>query len=149
MFDLNLQLFAGGHSVTVEKGDNVTTATASSTTDVAKDTEVTLTIVCASGYEPRYQVISGGVTIDPATKKFTMGEADVVIVVTAVKSNAYVALETTTAMVNNVKVDLVAGVKLEKNDKGYLTGAIVTPTEITGTGIIEALLNAGLIKKID
>ena len=48
MKKLNLQQFAGGHSVTVYKDSHVTTATPSSDSDVQKNADVTLTLVFAS-----------------------------------------------------------------------------------------------------
>lgn len=144
MFDL--QMFAGGHSVAITKGDHVTTATASASSDVQKDAEVTLTIVVADGYAPVYQVIAGGVTIDPDTKKFTMGESDVSIVVTAKATNLYKVLETTTVTINDSKMDLVKGVKLVYAPNGAVSGAEITPTTITNAGMVDALLKAGLIE---
>lgn len=145
---LDLQLFAGGHSVTVVKGDNVTTATASSDTDVAKDAEVTLTIAVADGYEPVYETLAGGVTVDPDTKKFTMGEADVVIAVKAKANNLYRVLETTKASVNGSGLNLVKNVIVRYGANGAIAEATSDGTAITGAGIIAALLEAGLIEKI-
>lgn len=145
---LNLQQFAGGHSVTIVKGDNVTTATASSASDVQKDAEVTLTIAVASGYEPVYETISGGVEVDPATKKFVMGEADVVLAVKAKANNLYRVLETTTASINGVQVKLVKNVLVRYGANGAIAEANSEGTTITSAGAIAALLDAGLIEKI-
>ena len=145
---LNLQQFAGGHSVTVVKGDNVTTATASSDTDVAKDAEVTLTVAVASGYEPVYETIAGGVEVDPATKKFTMGEKDVVLAVKAKANNLYRVLETTMATINNTTVNLVKNVVIRYGKNGAIAEAGTEGTTITSAGVIAALLDAGLIEKI-
>ena len=82
MRKLNLQIFAGGHTVTVHKDAHMTTASASSTSDVQKDAEVTLTLTPASGYEvAEIEVISGGVTIttEDDTTGFVMGNEDVVL----------------------------------------------------------------------
>lgn len=78
-----LDLFSGGHSVTVYADAGFTSATADETSDVAKDTEVTITPVLKSGFELKeYEVVTGGVTVTVGTDKkgkFDMGEADVVI----------------------------------------------------------------------
>ena len=145
---LDLQLFAGGHSVTVQKGDNVTTATASSDTDVAKDAEVTLTIAVASGYKPVYQVISGGVEIDEATKKFTMGEKDVVIIVTAAPTNVYRVTEECVVNVNGARMELHRNVKLTYSANGAIKEAITDGTTISNASQVEALLKAGLIEAL-
>lgn len=145
---LNLQQFAGGHSVTIVKGDNVTTATASSDTDVAKDAEVTLTIAVGSGYEPVYETLAGGVTVDPATKKFTMGEADVVIAVKAKAGNLYRVLETTSASVNETKINLVKNVIIRYGANGAIAEAGSEGTAINNAAAIQSLLAAGLIEKI-
>ena len=102
-----LNLFAGGHSVTLYKDSHVTTFTASSDTDVQKNAEVTLTVVIADGYEvDEYEVIAGGVTVNASTKKFTMGEADVVIYLKTKADNLYMVTEETMASVNDTKVVL-------------------------------------------
>ena len=60
---MNLQLFAGGHSVTVLKDAHMTTASASSTSDVQAEATVTLTLTPATNYElDTVEVLAGGVT---------------------------------------------------------------------------------------
>ena len=145
---MDLQIFAGGHSVTVVAGENITAASASSTTDVAKDTEVTLTITPASGYEAQIQVISGGVTVNPETKKFTMGEADVVIAVTAKADNLYRVCEECVVNINGTRQVLHRNVKLRYSANGAIAEAVTEPVTISNAGHVEALLNAGLIEKI-
>ena len=59
-----LDLFSGGHSVTVVKDEGITQASASSTTDVQKDAEVTLTVTPATNHAiGEYEVLAGGVTV--------------------------------------------------------------------------------------
>ena len=71
---MDLILFDTTYTVTVKKDANITTATASAASG-AKGTEITLTITPATGYEvAEYEVIEGGVTVNPTTKKFTIGE---------------------------------------------------------------------------
>lgn len=145
---LYLQQFAGGHSVTVVKGANITTATASDDTDVQEEAEVTLTIVAASGYEPVIEVLDGGVEVDPDTKKFEMGEKDVVIAVKAKADNLYRVLETTTASINGTVVKLVKDVVIRYGKNGAIAEATSEGTAIESAGVIAALLDAGLIEKI-
>lgn len=145
---MDLQLFAGGHSVTVVKGDNVTTATASSTEDVAKDAEVTLTIAVADGYAPDYEVLTGGVTVNPTTKKFTMGETDVIIIVRAKNTKAYRVLENHTVNINGAKLELIRNVTVVTDDCLRVKTAETNPTVINNQGMIDALLKAGIIEAI-
>ena len=145
---MDLQLFAGGHSVTMVKGDNVTTATASSSSDVQKDAEVTLTIAVASGYEPTYEVLTGGVTVNPTTKKFTMGEADVIIIVRAKNTKAYRVLENHTVNINGTKLELTRNVTVVTDDCLRVKTAETNPTVINNQGMIDALLKAGIIEAI-
>ena len=61
---MDLQLFAGGHNVLVLKDSHMTTASASSTSDVQAAATVTLTLTPASGYEvANVEVLAGGVTV--------------------------------------------------------------------------------------
>lgn len=127
---MNLQLFAGGHSVTVYKDAHMTTASASSTSDVAKDATVTLTLTPASNYEvANVEVIAGGVTIyqSGTTVSFTMGEENVVIYVTSKATKAYRVVENCVCCVNNGTVT-----KLQRNMDLVIgpSGAIV---DVKGT----------------
>ena len=63
MKELNLQQFAGSLTVTVLKDGNVTAATATPASSLAKDDDVALAMTFASGYElNEIECISGGVT---------------------------------------------------------------------------------------
>lgn len=140
-----LDLFSGGHSVTVVKDEGITSASASSTTDVQKDAEVTLTVTPATNYAiGEYEVLAGGVTVDPATKKFTMGEKDVVIAVKSKKANAYVVTEECMIEVNNAKTVFHANTKviLSKNgvpmDVEVANGGTVIPMSDAVQNLIDA-----------
>ena len=134
MRKLNLQLFAGGHSVTVQKDAHMTTASASSTSDVQKDATVTLTLTPASGYEVAdVQVLAGGVTIheDSDVVTFTMGEADVVIVVTSQADNEYKVTENRNVYVNGVKTALVKNVTVVYAENGAIADVECSQTAVT------------------
>ena len=147
-----LNLFAGGHSVTVYGDSGVSAVSADKTSDVAKDAEVTLTVTLASGKEvDEYECVTGGVTVDPSTKKFDMGEADVVILVKTKANNKYLVTEECMASVNDTKV------VLHKNARVILTpngvpkaveaengGASVTSV----TPAIQSLIDQGILVKI-
>lgn len=149
---LNLSMFAGGHSVTLFKDSGVTTFTASPNSDVAKDAEVTLTVVLETGKEvDEYEVISGGVTVNPSTKKFVMGESDVVINLKTKANNKYMVTEECKACLNDG-----AWTVLHKNTVIELTAngvpkAITVEnggTAVTVNAAIQNLIDTGVLIKI-
>lgn len=147
----NLQLFAGGHSVTVVKDDGVSAASASSTTDVQKNAEVTLTVTFASGYElDKYDVITGGVTVDPATKKFTMGEADVVIAVRSKGTGAYKVVENTVVNVNGTVTKLQRGLIIKYGVNGAIIGVDGDASDLSSLSadMLAALVDSGAVVKL-
>ena len=151
MRKIDLQLFAGGHSVTVVKDGHMTTASASSTSDVQKISDVTLTLTPASGYElDKIEVLSGGVTItkDDDTYGFKMGEADVVIVVYSKANNLYKITESVDTWVNDTKVQLTKNVKEVYTANGALADVECTPTALTVTPAIQSLIDAGIVIKV-
>ena len=146
-----LDLFAGGHSVTLYKDSHVTTFTASSNSDVQKNAEVTLTVVIADGYEvDEYEVISGGVTVDPATKKFTMGEENVVIYLKTKANNKYLVTEETMVNVNDNPIQLHANTIYEFTPNGVIKGvnAASGGASITDSAAVQQLIDQGVLVKI-
>ena len=146
-----LDLFAGGHSVTVLKDAHISAASASSTTDVAKDAEVTLTVTAADNYEiAEYEVLAGGVTVDPATKKFTMGEADVIIIVRSGKANNYMVTEETMVCVNDSKTVLHANQIVQKTKSGGLKAVDVKSggTVIAASDAVQNLIDQEILIKV-
>ena len=139
-----LDLFSGGHSVTVVKDEGISAASASSSSDVAKDAEVTLTVTAASGYEIKeYEVLAGGVTVDPATKKFTMGESNVIIAVKSRATTSYLVTEETMVNVNDNPV------RLHKNAKVVLTPNGVPKAVIADGGAATVTMNDAVQSLID
>lgn len=151
MRKIDLQLFAGGHSVQIIKDANMTTASASASSDVQKNADVTLTLTPASGYEiDEIKVLSGGVEVKLTndTWGFKMGEADVVIVVTSKKNNLYIITESVDTWVNDTKVKLTKNVKELYAANGAIYGVQVTPSELTVTPAIQSLIDAGIVIKV-
>ena len=148
---MNLQLFAGGHSVTVIKDAHMTTASASSTSDVQAAATVTLTLTPASGYEVAdVEVLAGGVTVhqDDSTVSFAMGSSDVVINVTSQKNNEYKIVENCYVNVNGSKTELKRNIILERGATGEYVALNCTPTALTiSADVIAALLKSGVIVK--
>lgn len=146
-----LDLFAGGHSVTLYKDSHVTTFSASATSDVQKDAEVTLTVVIADGYEvDEYEVISGGVTVNESTKKFTMGESNVVIYLKTKANNKYMVTEETMASVNDTKVTLHANTVYELTKNGVIKGVSAASggASITDSAAVQQLIAEGVLVKL-
>lgn len=149
MRKLDLQLFVGGHSVTIQKDGGVSAASASSSSDVQKDAEVTLTVTFASGYElDRYEVLAGGVTVDPATKKFVMGESDVVIVVKSKKDNLYMVTEECSICLNDQKTVFHKNVQVVLTKQGGIVKTEGTPAEITLNDCVQQLIDQGILVKV-
>ena len=114
-----LNLFAGGHAVKILKDAHISAASASATTDVAKDAEVTLTVTAASGYDiAEYEVLEGGVTVNPSTKKFVMGEADVTIMVRSALANNYMVTEECMIDINGTREYLHTNETVVKTKNG-------------------------------
>ncbi len=146
-----LNLFAGGHSVTLHKDGGVTTFTASSSSDVQKDAEVTLTVTLKTGYEvAEYEVIAGGVTVDPATKKFTMGESNVVIFLKTKANNLYMVTEEASVCVNDARVQLHKNAKVVLTPNGVPQAVNVEGggTAITLNDAVQNLIDQGILVKL-
>lgn len=148
-----LDLFAGGHSVTCYKDANSTTFSASSTSDVQKDAEVTLTVTPASGYEvDEIEVVSGGVTVelDDGTYGFTMGEENVVLLMKTKANNKYMVTEETSSCVNDTKVTLHANTVIELTPNGAIKGVSAANggASLTVDAGIQQLIDAGVVVKI-
>ena len=146
---MNLQLFTG-HSVTIYKDDHMTTASASPNSSVDKDAEVTLTLTPASGYEvDQILVLSGGVTVDKATKKFAMGESNVVLAVTSKANNLYKIVENCEVVINGSKTKLTRNITLVKGPNGDIVGVDCAGTAVTlDAGTVAELVRSGAIVKI-
>ena len=144
------QLFAGGHSVTVTKDAHMTTASASSTSDVQADATVTLTLTPASGYEVAdVQVLAGGVTVheDSDVVTFKMGSSDVVINVTSQKNNEYRIAENCYICVNGSVTKIQKNVVPVKSANGEIIRVDCTPTALTvSDDVIKELKRAGVIE---
>ena len=146
------QLFAGGHSVTVVADGGFSAASASSTTDVQKNADVTLTLTPSDGKEiASVEVLSGGVTltVTSGTYGFKMGEADVVIVAKSKADNVYQVVENTYVCVNGTVTRLQRNMQLVKGKNGAIVGVDCTGTALNvSADIIAALVKSGAIIKI-
>ena len=146
-----LDLFAGGHSVTLYRDAGASAFSASATSDVAKDAEVTLTVTLNTGYEvAEYDVIAGGVTVDPATKKFTMGESDVVISLKTKANNKYMVTEECSGSLNGTPFTFHANTIIQLTPNGVPKGVTVYNggESITVNAAIQQLIDQGILVKL-
>ena len=153
MKELNLQQFAGSLTVTVLKDGNVSTATATPSSSLAKDDEVELELAFASGYElAEIEVVSGGVT--PVYDEtdgwgFVMGAADVVLYVKSKKDNLYKVMENTWVWVNGTGTELKRNIVIERSANGGISGVSCTPAEVTvSASVVDSLVEQGVLVKV-
>ena len=145
-----LNLFSG-HSVTVYGDAGISAVSASPNSSVAAETEVTLTVTTGTGKEvAEYEVIAGGVTVNPATKKFAMGDADVVIYVKTKANNLYMVTEETMANVNDNPVRLHKNTKVVLTPNGVPKGITIESggSAITDSAAVQQLIDQGILVKI-
>ena len=148
---LNLQMFSGSLTLTKYNDAGYTTCSASSSSSLAQDDEVTMTIVFASGYEfDECEVIAGGCTYNPSTKKIKMGASNAVVYFKSKANNKYIVTENCHVGVNNATLELKKNTVLVK----AANGAIIDVTNGGGTaistctGALDGLIAAGVIVKI-
>ena len=151
MRKLNLQLFAGGHSVTVVADGGFSAASASSDSDVQKNTTVTLTLTPSSNKEiASVEVLSGGVTltVTSGTYSFTMGEADVVIVAKSKADNLYKITENREITINGTKTRLTKNIKVVYAKNGAVCDVECTPTAVAASDVVQGLIDEGVLIKV-
>ena len=153
--EMILDLFAGGHSVTVIADDGFTSATADKTSDVAKDAEVTITPVMKTGKEvAEYEVVAGGVTVtigDEGVGTFDMGEANVTIYAKSKANNKYLVTEECWACLNGGTPTVLhknAKVVLTPNGVPKAVEAEEGGATVTVDAAIQNLIDQGILVKI-
>lgn len=148
--DMKLQWFAGSLTVTVLKDANITTATASPASSLAKGDTVELTITPASGYElDDIEVISGGVTIDMEELEFDMDESNVTLFVKSKGNNIYKVVENTPVIINGERTNLVRNMKIVTGKSGAVVGVECEGTALNiSADAIANLLESGAIVKM-
>lgn len=148
---LNLQMFSGSLTLTKYNDAGYTTCSASASSSLAADDEVTMTLVFESGYEfDECEVIAGGCTYNPSTKKIKMGASNAVVYFKSKADNKYIVTENCHVGVNNATLELKKNTVLVK----AANGAIIDVTNGGGTaistceGALDGLIAAGVIVKI-
>lgn len=151
-FELNLQHFDDPATYTVTcYSDAGFSAFSASPASGAKNTEVTLTVTPASGYElDDIEVVAGGVTVNMKTKKFTIGEANVVLNAKSKGNKMYKITENTFCCVNGTVTNLVKNMKLVVGPNGAIVGVDCTPTDLSSLSadILAALVASGAAIKV-
>jgi len=148
---MDLQLFAGSLTLTTYKDAGYTTCSASASSSLAEDDKVTYTIVMASGYEyADCEIIAGGATYDPETKKLTMGDANAVVYFKSKPNATYKVTENCYCNVNGTVTNLKRNMVLVKGANGEITDVTCTGTDLSSlnANIISQLVAAGVLVKI-
>ena len=149
---MDLQIFAGGHSVTVVADGGFSAASASATSDVQKNADVTLTLTMNSGKEiASVEALTGDVEVKKTgdTWGFKMGEANVVIVAKSKGSNVYKIVENCDVWINGTNTHLQRNMTLEKGPNGAIIGVTGEGTAVTlAAEIVAELVKAGTLVKI-
>lgn len=146
------QLFAGGHSVTVVADGGFSAASASSSSDVQQNADVTLTLTPAENKEiASVEVLSGGVTltVTSGTYGFKMGTADVVIVAKSKANNIYKVVENTYVCVNGTVTNLQRNMQLVKGPNGAIVDVDCAGSAVSvSADVIAALVKSGALIKL-
>jgi len=151
-FELNLRHFDDPATYTVTcYSDAGYSAFSASPASGAKNTEVTLTITPDSGYSvDNIEVIAGGVTVNMTTKKFTIGEANVVLYAKSKGSKTYKVVENTFTCLNGTVTRLTRNMQFVVGPSGAVVDISCTPTDLSSVSadILAALEASGAIVKI-
>ena len=120
---LNLRMFAGSLTLTTYKDAGYSAATPSASTSLAEEDEVTYTLTMATGYEyAECEIIAGGATYDPDTKKLTMGDANAVVYFKSKANNKYMVTEDVYLRVNGNETSLKKNMVLTIANNGVIIG---------------------------
>ena len=151
MRKFDLQLFDDEpttYTVTVYSDDGFSAASASPASG-AKNTEVTLTLTAKTGKElDDIEVVAGGVTVNKSTKKFRIGEANVVIYAKSKANNVYKVTEECTVYINDAKTVLHKNVEVEVTPAGGIKGVKCEGTAITLNDAVQGLIDQGILVKM-
>ena len=151
---LNLRMFAGSLTLTTYSDAGYSTCSASASSSLAKDDEVTYTIAMATGYEfDECEIIAGGATYDPDTKKLTMGASNAVVSFKSKANNKFMVTENVYMNVNGAELNLKKNTVLQLAANGAIIGVDVASggqaiTLSTMQPAIDSLIASGVLVKI-
>lgn len=148
---MDLQMFAGALTLTTYKDAGYTTCSASASSSLGQNDEVTYTIVMADGYEyADCEVIAGGATYNPTTKKLKMGASNAVVYFKSKADATYKVTENCYCNVNGTVTNLTRNMVLVKGANGEITDVTCTGTDLSSLNadVISQLVTAGVLVKI-
>ena len=151
VFQMDLQRFSGSLTLTTYYDSGFSACSASASSSLAEDDEVTYTITMGTGKEfAECEIISGGATYNPTTKKLKMGASNAVVYFKSKANNKYIVTENCHVGVNNATLELKKNTVIVK----AANGAIIDVTNGGGTaistctGALDGLIASGVIVKI-
>ena len=152
-FVCNLQWFDDPATYTVTcYSDSGFSAFSASPNSGAKNTECTLTITLASGYElDEIEVVAGGVAVTgTTTKKVKIGEANVVLYAKSKGSKMYKVVENVYTAVNGSVTRLTKNMILVEGPNGAIVDVSCTPTDLSSLNadILKNLVASGAVIKV-
>lgn len=151
---LNLRMFAGSLTLTTYSDAGFSACSASASSSLAKDDEVTYTITMASGYEfDECEIIAGGATYDPATKKLTMGASNAVVSFKSKADNKFMVTENAFIRVNGDALELKKNMVVTVGQNGMIIGVEAASggqslTLATYQPAIDGLIASGVLVKL-
>ena len=148
---MNLQLFSGSLTLTTYSDAGYSTCSASASSSLAQNDEVTYTIVMASGKEyADCEIIAGGATYNPATKKLKMGASNAVVYFKSKADATYKVTENCYVNVNGVVTNLTRNMVLVKGANGEIIDVTCTGSDLSSLSadIVSQLVASGVLVKI-
>ena len=151
---LNLRMFAGSLTLTTYYDAGYSACSASASSSLAKDDEVTYTITMASGYEyDDCEIIAGGATYNPSTKKLTMGASNAVVFFKSKADNKFMVTENVYVNVNGSELELKKNTVLTIGKNGAIIGVEAASggqalTLATYQPAIDGLIESGVLVKL-
>ena len=148
---MDLQLFAGALTLTTYADAGYSACSASASSSLAKDDEVTYTLTMATGKEfADCEIIAGGATYNPETKKLTMGASNAVVYFKSKANATYKVTENCYCNVNGTVTNLKRNMVLVKGANGEITDVTCTGTDLSSlnANVISQLVAAGVLVKI-
>lgn len=151
---LNLRMFAGSLTLTTYSDAGYSTCSASASSSLAKDDEVTYTIAMASGYEfDECEIIAGGATYNPETKKLKMGASNAVVSFKSKADNKFMVTEDAFVRVNEDALTLKKNMVVTVGLNGMIIGVEAASggqslTLATYQPAIDGLIASGVLVKL-
>ena len=151
VFQMDLQRFSGSLTLTTYYDSGYSACSASASSSLAENDEVTYTITMGTGKEfAECEIISGGATYNPTTKKLKMGASNAVVYFKSKANKTYKLLENVYVNVNGSATTLKRNVLLVKGATGEVYDVQSSGTDLSSVSadVVAALVKAGIAVKI-